>query len=334
MIKAIYRHETGRVELRDRTYLQLYCAVYGLTPQELLGSGYADQPTSEVKPCVLTAHRFIPMYLDPARAAPSAEPVRLLGIDCRRYIIPRDDDSMNIFVFPWGVAVVHLVDDVTAPDLASVAAWRRSSGHSAAAWVTDILRRTVDPECESAQYVMTLFWVGSLPWSGSMHLTAMRLLAMPRVLLGRCEGSSEPSIDHAKQVEKVLLRDGFVDSRIDEFGTQGISVGCASWAAVSYCALSPRRALEPGDLVDLEVVVQAVWAFCHRLRRDVESGDEPVVRDGFGWRWLRGVRSRLMVARPNENAQHAAMRQAILGTSGLGDQLTEAIDLLRDAERR
>lgn len=333
MIKAIYRHETGRVELRDPTYLRLYCAVYDLTPQELLGSEYAGNSTCDATQCAVTAHRFIPVHVDPQRVALSEKTVRLLDFDCWRYVITRDNNSANLFIFPWGIAVMHLDDELTFSDLASIAFWRRSSGPSGRAWTTDTVRRAVDPDCESAEYAMSLFWVDSLPWSGSTRSTAMRLLAMPRVLLGRTAESAEPSIEHAQQVEKALLRDGFIDSRIDEFGMQGISVGCASWAAVAYCALSPRRALEASDLVDLEVVVQAVWAFCHRLRQEAESGDEPVVLDGFGWRWLRGVRSRLMVARPNESAQHAAMRQAIVGTSGLADQLSEAIDLLRDAER-
>ncbi|MDQ2709949.1 MAG: hypothetical protein M3Z25_21015 [Actinomycetota bacterium] len=82
-----------------------------------------------------------------------------------------------------------------------------------------------------------------------------------------------------------------------------------------------------------EVVVQALWTFCHHLREQVEAGVDPVVPRGFDWRWLRATQSRLTVARPNESGQHAAMRESVLTTSGLATHLATAVDLMRHVER-
>jgi hypothetical protein len=331
MVKAIYRHETGRVELRDESYLRLYCAVYDLSRQELLGVRQTE--TVDDTSCKLTGHRFVPIYLGLGSGGSIPRGAQVLGMDCHRETLNLAGRSADLYAFPWDIAVVHISEELNVPNLTAVASWRRRTAAAAQEWAAEAVRQSIDSECISAGYAMSGFWVDSLPWTGSRHLTALRILAMPRVLLGRLGIDAEPSVEWAEHVERVLLRDGFADSRIDEFGTQGVSVGCASWAAVSYSALSPDRALRPADIVDFEVLVQALWSFCHRLRQQVEGGGDPAVLSGHGWRWMRGMRSRLTSARPNESAQHSAMREAILATSGLADQLTDAVELLRDAER-
>lgn len=111
-----------------------------------------------------------------------------------------------------------------------------------------------------------------------------------------------------------------------------MSIGCASWAGVSYFPLAPSRALRPSDLVECELLVQALWCYCHHVHEQVERGKDPVVPVEFGWRWLRAARSRLTIARPQETAQYASMRAAVLETSELEKHLTTALELLRDTD--
>ncbi len=337
LVKAIYRHETGRAELRDELYVRLYCAVYDLSRHELLGTAATDVmgPAS----WDLTSHKFIPIHLGGPEGAELVV-VRsrglsrgaALGVECQRGTVPHPAGAAELFVFPWGVASLHLAEELSVPSLATVAAWRRRTGAQSKAWAADVIREVMG-SVPVAHYVMSAYWLDSPPWSEPTLTTAMRLLAKPRVLLGRPDGAGEPSVAHAEQLERALLRDGFDDSRIDGFGVQGLSVGCASWAAVSYCSLSAPHALRSMDLVELQALVQALWCHCHHLREQVERGDDPTPAPGYGWRWLRAMRSRLTIARPNESAQHAALRESVLATSGLAEHLVAALDLLRDTDR-
>ena len=114
---------------------------------------------------------------------------------------------------------------------------------------------------------------------------------------------------------------------------KGISLGCASWSGVVYHPIARDRALREDELVTCELSVQAVWAYCDHLRQQVETGDDPVVPAKFGWRFLRGVRSRLTTERPQETSQHRSMRDAVVQTSGLGRHLTQAVEILRECDR-
>jgi hypothetical protein len=68
-------------------------------------------------------------------------------------------------------------------------------------------------------------------------------------------------------------------------------------------------------------------------RYKVESGDDPIVAAEFGWRFLRGIRSRLTTERPQETSQHRSMRDAVVQTSGLDRHLAQAVEILRDCDR-
>ncbi|MDQ4037767.1 MAG: hypothetical protein M3313_05330, partial [Actinomycetota bacterium] len=87
------------------------------------------------------------------------------------------------------------------------------------------------------------------------------------------------------------------------------------------------------ELVACELSVQAVWAYCDHLRQQVERGSDPVVAGEFGWRFLRGIRSRLTTERPQETSQHRSMREAVVETSGLARHLAQAVEILRECER-
>lgn len=337
LMKAIYRHETGRAEVRDELYVQLYCAVFELGRHELIGPTQAE-PVDRAA-YELTSHKFVPIHLG-GRASAAAlagacklTPGTTLELDCWRGSVPHPAGTAQLFVFPWGVACFHLAESLSVPSLSAVAAWRQSSYPLARAWATGLVSHALDVTGLSARYVMSGYWLDTPQWSEPTLGTAMRLLAMPRVLLGRPDVNGQPSMAHAEHAERALLRDGFHDSRIESFGIQGVSVGYVTWGGVAYSPLSADRALRPADLIELETVVQALWCFCHDLREQVERGNDPVPTPGYGWRWLRGVRSRLTAARPDEGGQHAAFRESVLAASGLADHLSDAVEALRDTDR-
>lgn len=110
-------------------------------------------------------------------------------------------------------------------------------------------------------------------------------------------------------------------------GVSGVSVACASWSGVVYLPLSPARALHPDEFVSFEVVAQGLWCYsAHILAAD----DLDQLPERYGWRFLRTARARLTSAGPVETGQVRMMRDAVLSTSRLTEQLTQAQAILRD----
>src|SRR5262249_34313285 len=155
---------------------------------------------------------------------------------------------------------------------------------------------------------------------------------IPRVLLERDDHRERPSRAHAELVEQSLLRDGFDHPEIVDFGMKGISLAFASWSGVVYHPTAPARALTEDELVACELSLQAAWSYCNFIRAEVERGRDPVVPPEYGWRFVRGLRSRLTAERPQETSQHRSMREAVVETSGLSRHLTHAVETLREAD--
>jgi hypothetical protein len=180
--------------------------------------------------------------------------------------------------------------------------------------------------------VLSAYWLSRPKWAGEQLDTAVRLLAMPSVLLDRDPCDNRTLLHGAELVERTLLSDHNVDrTDLTPFGSRGVSIGYASWSGIAYHPVAPRRALTEDDLVACELLVQAIWCFTHETLRQVELGADPVVPASFGWRFLRGVRSRLTAPRPLETGQHASMRDAVLLTSRLSQQMDAAMDALRES---
>jgi hypothetical protein len=116
------------------------------------------------------------------------------------------------------------------------------------------------------------------------------------------------------------------------FGVRGISIGYASWSGVVYYPIAEQRCLTEGELVAAELATQALWTYCAYINGEVEHGRDPAVPAGYGWRFLRATRSRLVNPRPQETGQHRSMRAAILETSGITNHLSQAIETLREIE--
>jgi hypothetical protein len=170
-------------------------------------------------------------------------------------------------------------------------------------------------------------------WQGNDLHTALRLMCIPRVLVPRVDNVDESCLASAAFAERALFQNGFDHPEIVDFGMRGISLGYASWSGVVYYPVARARALHEDELITCELSVQAAWAYCDHLRQQVENGDDPAVPTEFGWRFLRGIRSRLTTERTQETSQHRSMRNAIVQTSGLDCHLAQAVEILRDCDR-
>jgi hypothetical protein len=332
--KAIYRHEKGLTRGPDDLYTKLYCAVYEAPAHELFGDFSSPESTS--RECFeVQSHKFIPAYVGPPAVATLGTALNTEVAETGwgagwKATISHPRGVCTLYGFPWGSLVYHLQEDLSESHIADVATWRHHSYPRELAWTTEHLEQILPSPPGVPEYVLSAFWLDTPRWDGPQLETAMRLLCTPRVLLDREVNAG--TRDRARVVEQTFLRDGYDDQRIVDFGTYGVSLGFASWAGVSYYPLAERSALSVGSLLNLELVVQGLWCFCQNLRTQIESGEDPKVESAYGWRWLRGIRSRLTSARPQETSQESSMRVAVLQTSELEAHLASALEILRDAE--
>jgi hypothetical protein len=347
VIKQIHRVERGVTAVPDPPYLQVWCAVFDMDAAELFG--HLDAPVladAGRATFAATSHKFIPAFVGPdaARAlacGASAEPERdsRPWQPCHRAALAHPAGTADLHVWPFGVAVVHLREDLQFPTLAQLAVWRRCSYPASRAWADAHLESLCGVSAAS-RYTLSAYWLTRPKWSGEQLDVAMRLLSMPSVLLDRDDTMSRPAaatelLSSAELVERTLLSDHTIrPDRPDlvAFGTRGVSVGYASWSGVAYHPVAPRRALTIDDLASCELLVQAVWCYTGEILRQVEDGVDPIVPTAYGRRFLRAVRSRLTAPRPLKSGQHASMRDAVLVTSGVTRQLDSAMEALRDTD--
>ncbi|GAB1819317.1 helix-turn-helix domain-containing protein [Herbidospora sp. RD11066] len=336
--KTIYRHEVGKAACQDPLYIELYCAVYKATTQELFGviepAQTSSRPLSGVR-----SHKFIPAYIGASRvdeliARESAVSAgAMFGLECHRVDVANAHGKCALYVWPFGVAMFHLVEELELPNLANLAIWRRRTYVRDMAWASGYLSEALSASVK-ASYVLSAYWVHAPSWQSHELDTAMRIMCIPRILHERDSEMSGASLAHAELVERSLLADGFEHSEMVSFGFKGISIGYASWSGVVYYPTAPRRALAESEIVNVELATQSMWSYCEFINTQIEQGQDPQVADQYGWRFLRGTRSRLTNARPQETEYHKCMRMAILDTSGTPDRLSEAIDIIRDTRER
>ncbi|WP_235826286.1 hypothetical protein [Candidatus Frankia alpina] len=329
--KQIYRLESGQVRNPDAFYRRLYCQFFERSAHDLFG-GINQTPDSAA--FTLTSHKFIPAFV-------GAEAAASLAKNCSRAVdqwtdcheVPVDDMEADgvctLYVWPHGTVVYHLVEDLTPKSIAEIAVWRRTSYPRHIGGVTQNLEEITGGTLADPPYVLSSYWVRDLPLDGLNRETALRLLCIPRVLTS--DGAEIPSLAHAELIEQALMRDGFDHPEIVDFGMRGISFGFASWSGVVYHPTAPGRALAENDLIACELSAQAAWSYCNYIRSEVERGRDPEVPEKYGWRFLRGVRSRLTTERPQETSQHRSMREAIIETSGLSRHLGQAVEILKEA---
>ena len=336
MEKQIYRLETGRTLRPTPLYSKLYCLTFDRTTLELFGDLAAEVPAGST--CITRSHKFIPVFVgaevaSALSAAGQWSHVNDQWTECRRRAVDAPAGSCNLYLWPFGVVLFHLVEELALNSIAQLAVWRRITYEQNMNWAQNQLRTLAGCEVGGRPYVLSLYWVDKPAWQGRDLLTALRLMCIPRVLVQRVDDIDESCLAPATLVERTLLQDGFDHPELVDFGMKGISLGYASWSGVVYHPIARDRALHEDELVTCELSAQAVWAYCDHLRQQVEKGDDPVVSTEFGWRFLRGVRSRLTTERPQETSQHRSMRDAVVQTSGLGRHLAQAVEILRECDR-
>jgi hypothetical protein len=337
MEKQIYRLETGRTVRPSPLYSELYCLTFGRSAIDLFGDiGGAGVPAGLT--CLARSHKFIPMFVgaDVASTLCMVEKWSHAGdqwIECRRLAVEHPSGGCHLYVWPFGVALFHLVEELTLDSVAQLAVWRMVTYEENMRWACERLQALSGGAVIGEPYVLSLYWVDRPAWCGGELETALRLISIPRVLLQRADKVDESFLAPAALVERALIQDGFDHPEIIDFGMKGISLAYASWSGVVYHATARDRALREDELITCELSVQAVWSYCDHLRQQVEKGVDPVVPAEFGWRFLRGVRSRLTTERPQESSQHRSMREAVVKTSGLDRHLTQALEILRECDR-
>ncbi|MDP4501132.1 hypothetical protein [Nonomuraea turcica] len=279
----------------------------------------------------IRSHKFIAAYVGQPAAEKLAEPGQPASADHPTLLADHPSGECRLHIWPYGVAIFHLVEDLDMPNLAHMAVWRYQSYERDLDWATQQLRHLTGRAEVAASYVLSLYWLHSPTWVGQMLDTALRIICAPRILVDRDQAGSDTCLATAEQAEQVLLAEGFHHHEMRSFGLAGVSLGYASWSGVAYHPLDQARCLAEEELVDCELATQAAWAYCEYINDQVENGHDPAIPDGYGWRFLRATRSRLTNPRPRETGQHRSMRDAIVETSGIAGHLDQAIEALREA---
>jgi hypothetical protein len=336
--KQIYRLETGRIRSPDDFYVRLYSQFFNKTAHELFGDIRAPASSSSAR-YRLRSHKFLPIYVGPE----AVDGIRRDGgharsadqwTECHRATANSQDNRHSFYTWRCGVVVFHVVEELEPSTIAEISLWRRESYPENIEWATRRLFDDHDCRPLSEPYVLSAYWVDETPHDEPQRDTALRLLSIPRVLTERQDHDADDRrsrLAHAELVEQALLREGFDHPGIEDFGIRGISTAYASWSGVVYHPTAPSRGLTERDLVACELSVQATWAYCDFIRQEVEDGRDPVIAEEYGWRFIRGLTSRLTAERPQETSQHRSMREAVINTSGLARRLQQALETVKEA---
>lgn len=283
------------------------------------------------------SHKFLPVFIGAEHANRlRADMTQHTEDEWLRSSVARVDhpeaQECTLHVFACGVAVFHLVQLHTPASLTELAVWRYRSYAADLPWARAKILDLLDEDharLPNPEYVLSLYWLTSSPWTGAEYDIALRLLSTPSVLVDRGAAGGPVPLDGA--VEETLLATGFDHPDIVSFGVRGVSAGYAGWSGVAYASIAPERSLTVEELVACELTVQALWCFTRQIEQMIEDGQDPSMPKEYGWRFLRAAYSRLTAARAQETAQHVLMRQAIMKTSGLADRLSAAQDALRES---
>ncbi|MET9396053.1 XRE family transcriptional regulator [Kitasatospora sp. NPDC002965] len=330
---------SGTAQVLDRAVEMLSPADRVVFVDLLRKAGAADMPSAAaglVGPLSLTSHQFIPLQLGPSAGAlfdrgssSSAGPANL---DRRSLGVSTDAGRDGILhVYGFGIGVLHVRQQLRLDSLTDLALWRYPAYQENRVWaqreVTGLASATESaPVIPLPDYVLSLYELRQHQWEGGALDPALQLLASPGGLVDRTDESRIVPLG----IEGQRLADGWRHPDAICF-TGGVSRGVASWSGVAYHPEPGERSLLVDDIVAMELDTQALWALSAYVLNLVEDGLDPELPEPFGWRWLRGVHTRLTSARPTETAEHRAMRAAVIGTSDLPQRLQAAWAALKEA---
>ncbi|WP_055567629.1 hypothetical protein [Streptomyces atriruber] len=237
-----------------------------------------------------------------------------------------------LYLYACGLALLHL-EQARRPDtLTDLAVWRYRTYLDDRAWTGRLLTLLLDAVlppgtvCPEPSYVLSVYELGAHAFPPEQLPTAMQLLATPSVLVDRRDPTNIVGL--GEDAEQALFTGRWEHPDAVEF-SGAVSMGLAGWSGIAYHPLSTERALTTGEIVDLELDVQALWAVSIHVQALIEAGQDPVMHGEYRRSCLASAYSRLTQSGPTETVQHRLMRKAILATSELPERLAAARDALR-----
>lgn len=341
--RHIKRIEAGHVRDPSSVYKNLLCSVLEKTEAALFGTVSPEarhdssRNSAQTRTFLLRNHKLIPVFIgaDLAERAIGNLAMRTQAgaTDCYHCSLshPRTEVVADLWVWPFGVAIFHLVECVEFPDLANFAVWHRRVYDEQIEWANKTIESLLASHA-SAQYAMPINWIIRSTWTKSGLGTALRILTAPRILLQRTAHTESSDLAHAELAERAIFQCGLDQFDATEFGVEGTSVGVASWSGVVYFPIATHRALSELEILTYERIVQAAWSYCDWIRSQVEIGNDPKVRPRHGRRLLRALRSLITNPRPEESFQVYPLRIAVLATSGITEHLNQAADAITELE--
>ncbi|MGH3775260.1 MAG: hypothetical protein ACRDRR_05910 [Pseudonocardiaceae bacterium] len=152
----IYRLETGRTLRPTPLYSKLYYLTFGRTTLELLGDLAAEVPAGAT--CITRSHTFIPAFVGAEVASALSTAGQWNHVDdqwteCRRRAVEHPAGSCNLYLWPFGVALFHLVEDLALDSVAQLSVWRRITYEQNMQWAHDQLRALTGGEVDGQPYV-------------------------------------------------------------------------------------------------------------------------------------------------------------------------------------
>jgi hypothetical protein len=292
---------------------------------------------SPVGPFAVVSHKFLPVYAGPSLQALSelARPVPDGPGGLARRVLTVDHPTARaamLYLYRCGVAVLHLEEHRRPASITDLAVWRYRSYLADRTWAGSVLRGLLGAatgdggSVDDPGYVLSVYELGEHPWPAEALPTAMQLLATPSVLVDRRDPGNIQGLPSETELSLFASRWEHPDAVAF---TGAISTGLAGWSGIAYHPLPAERALSTGEILDLELDVQALWAVSVHIQALLESGQDPVMPPECGRGQLAAAYSRLTQSGPVETVQHRLMRKAILATSELPDRLQSAQDALR-----
>jgi hypothetical protein len=289
------------------------------------------------------SHKFIPVYLGEEAKRLSAG-----GTEVENQWSAYSElkyDGARFCIFPFGVGVWHIIENVRFGSVTDLAIWRRrtykaiikSEEHEIISYTQELL--TDSPHTHNGLlheklgvpgYVLSLFVLLEPLWHRDDELrNALRLLSCPNTL--QAEDKADIARDNVIELEDRFLREGFQSTDMREFGLPGVNIGYASWSGVSYYKIHEGRSKLVPSIVEFELAVQALWWYCHCMKelRMSRTGKLPKILEEAA-EVIPIQFSRLKTIGPTESMQQRTMVEAVLATSRLQALVEDTMARLED----
>lgn len=252
-------------------------------------------------------------------------------------------DLGNFYVLPYGVGVWHIVDSLGFDMLTDLALWRRktyqeikSGRHQICDHVRNLTLEMSESVSESfrslvaqVDYVLSLFVLKTPKWTLANQIdTALRVLCCPTPL--QAEDIEDLTREDALLIETELLKRGFQNADIREFGLPPNDVGYASWAGVSYFHASSKGSDLVDSIIDLEIAVQGAWFFASCIKNICLNSDDDI-QGKLGMEISLLIRNvgKIKSIGSTEPMAVRTMHEAVVTTSRLEKLADDTVDLYK-----